>query len=152
MKMKFFVFTKGDLFCFPKVPLYWILLYHPHQCGATIVSVPKSTKRMPHSAKTEQRRPSGNPDRQQPVAQTGLLNFVVTGKARAKSVRLSKKCKPSKGLLPKLWNANSKTEDRIRQATMMHHQKAQFKVVTDFYKSHSRQETTDVNRGARLIH
>ena len=102
-------------------------LYHPHQCGRPLYRCQNQRKECPTPPKTEQRRPSGNPDRQQPVAQTGLAEFRRNRKGTGQNPSGSQRnASQARGFCQRVIGTQiQKPEDRIRRADHdARHQKA----------------------------
>lgn len=144
-----FVFTpKGDLFKFPKGATVLDFAYTIHtNVGDHCIGAKINEKNAP----LRQKLNSGDQveiltaNNQSP--KQDWLNFVVTGKARAKIRQALKEMQAKQGAFAKELLERKFKNRKIEydEPTMMHViKKLGFKVVTDFYKSLA-DETTDVN-------
>ena len=144
-----FVFTpKGDLFKFPKGATVLDFAYTIHtNVGDHCIGAKINEKNAPLREKLN----SGDQveiltaNNQSP--KQDWLNFVVTGKARAKIRQALKEMQAKQGAFAKELLERKFKNRKIEydEPTMMHViKKLGFKVVTDFYKSLA-DETTDVN-------
>ena len=144
-----FVFTpKGDLFKFPKGATVLDFAYAIHtNVGDHCIGAKINEKNAP----LRQKLNSGDQveiltaNNQSP--KQDWLNFVVTGKARAKIRQALKEMQAKQGAFAKELLERKFKNRKIEydEPTMMHViKKLGFKVVTDFYKSLSI-ETTDIN-------
>ena len=144
-----FVFTpKGDLFKFPKGATVLDFAYAIHtNVGDHCIGAKINEKNAP----LRQKLNSGDQveiltaNNQSP--KQDWLNFVVTGKARAKIRQALKEMQAKQGAFAKELLERKFKNRKIEydEPTMMHViKKLGFKVVTDFYKSLAN-ETTDIN-------
>ena len=144
-----FVFTpKGDLFKFPKGATVLDFAYTIHtNVGDHCIGAKINEKNAP----LRQKLNSGDQveiltaNNQSP--KQDWLNFVVTGKARAKIRQALKEMQAKQGAFAKELLERKFKNRKIEydEPTMMHViKKLGFKVVTDFYKSLA-DETTDIN-------
>ena len=144
-----FVFTpKGDLFKFPKGATVLDFAYTIHtNVGDHCIGAKINEKNAP----LRQKLNSGDQveiltaNTQSP--KQDWLNFVVTGKARAKIRQALKEMQAKQGAFAKELLERKFKNRKIEydEPTMMHViKKLGFKVVTDFYKSLA-DETTDIN-------
>ena len=144
-----FVFTpKGDLFKFPKGATVLDFAYTIHtNVGDHCIGAKINEKNAP----LRQKLNSGDQveiltaNNQSP--KQDCLNFVVTGKARAKIRQALKEMQAKQGAFAKELLERKFKNRKIEydEPTMMHViKKLGFKVVTDFYKSLA-DETTDIN-------
>ena len=150
-----FVFTpKGDLFKFPKGATVLDFAYTIHtNVGDHCIGAKINEKNAP----LRQKLNSGDQveiltaNNQSP--KQDWLNFVVTGKARAKIRQALKEMQAKQGAFAKELLERKFKNRKIEydEPTMMRHQKARFKVVTDFYKKSGRRNDRR-QRSARLIH